>query len=109
MRLGLRPIRPLEFKAMGILELLPKTVSGNQFVVIITDIHSILKKEILSAKTTAAQVVTSLLCPWNMPYEIQSYLLTLNGVPVVGKFYSTIMLFPHNKEAYNNSPSPLDE
>lgn len=82
--------RPLEFIAMDILEPLPETMQGNQYVVIITDRYSKLTRAIKTSKTAAAHMANIFLDHWIVSFDISSYLLTDNGTRFRSKFFASI-------------------
>lgn len=70
---------PLELVATDVFGLLPKTIAGTQFIVVIMDLYTKLTREIPSPKTTAPQAVSIFFDLWIVPYRIPALPLTNNG------------------------------
>lgn len=85
-----RPTEPLEFVAIDILELLPRTKIGNQFVVVMTNRFSKLTEAIWTTKTTATTVATIFINDWVANYGIPSKIMTDNSPQLTSKFFQEI-------------------
>lgn len=65
--------RPLQFVAMEILDPLPKTTTGSQFTVVITDWYTKRTREIPSSKTTAPHVASTFFDKRIVSYRIPAF------------------------------------
>lgn len=74
----LPPVGSLKFLAIDLLWPLPRSKTGNQLVVIMTDRYSKLLRAILTTKITSTQVVHILFYGWVLPYEILDVILSKN-------------------------------
>ncbi|CAN8067637.1 unnamed protein product [Agarophyton chilense] len=90
-RLKLFPAaKPLEFVAMDIVGPFPKSVTGHEYILVITDRFTKLCREVPLRPTTAPVVARTFLENWAYPYGIPNYLLTDNGPQFVSKFFEEI-------------------
>lgn len=84
------PATPLEFVAVDILGLLPKTKTSSGFIIVMTNRCSKLTRAIPTKKTTATDVAHILVEDWAVPYDVPIQLLTNNGPEFAGKFFSAV-------------------
>ena len=84
---------PLEYIAIDILGPLPRTKTGRQYVVVITDRYSKLTRAVPTAKITAPVVAAVVLEHWVIPYGIPNHILSDNGSQFVSKFFSALCAF----------------
>lgn len=84
---------PLQFLVMDILSLLPKTATGNQFVMAITNRYTKLTRAIPSSKTTETHGASIFLDHFIVSYGIPGFFLTDNCPPFVRKFFETFCTF----------------
>lgn len=85
---------PLDFVARAILGLLPKTTSGDQYVVVVTDRYSNITRAIFSSETTSVHIANIILDHWIIPSGISSFLLTDNGSQFASKLFATLCGIP---------------
>lgn len=83
---------PLESISMDLLGPLPKTLHGNQHVLVIKDRYSKMTRAIPLKQTTASIVAQTFVDNWIMPYGIPATLLTDNGPQFVGTFFAAVCL-----------------
>lgn len=98
-------VGPPVFVAIDILRLFPRTTSGNQLVIIVTDRYSKHTRAIPTGKITWTRPTITFLDNWILPYGIQGYVLTDSGSQTFGKLFTTLCLFSEVKRltaaAYN--------
>lgn len=75
----------LEFIAMIIFGLFPKTENGNQFVLIMPDRYSKLTRSKPTSKTSAMHIASIFFDIWIVPFEIPAHLLTDNGTQILSR------------------------
>lgn len=99
---------PLEFFAVDLDCLLPKTTSGNQFLVIMTNRYSELTRVMPTSNTCAMHITSIFYDHWIVLYEIYAYLSTENGTKLMTKFFEAICNFSGMKQlatvAYKPGP-----
>lgn len=83
----------LKFARMDTLGLLLHTMCGNQFLAIITDRYSKLKKSIPRARTTATQIVTIFLDHWVIQCRNPLYLSANNGPQIAWHCFTAFCSF----------------
>lgn len=84
---------PLDFVLMKILVPFPKTKDGNQYLLLITNRYTKLKRATPATKPTAPHVAAIFLVHWTFPYGIPTYLLTYNGPQFVCKLFAALCSF----------------
>lgn len=82
--------RPLELVAIDIIETFPKRKQHNQHILVITDRHSNIAREIPTSKTTSTHIASHFFGSWFIPYVTPTYLLTKNSVQCIRKLFSTL-------------------
>lgn len=82
--------RRLKYVAMNKLCSFPKTRSGKQFIVVITDLYPKLTIATSTARTTVAAVVTISFDHWISNFGIQLWTLADNGPQITSKFFLAI-------------------
>lgn len=75
---------------MDLLGPLPIRKSGNQFIIVITDLYSRLKKTIPSTRKTAIPVATIFVNHWIWNFDIQSTIPTVSSPQFTSKFFQAI-------------------
>lgn len=80
----------LEFIAMDSVCLLPETMRGSQYILIVTGSYSKQTQAVPTSRTTAPQVANMFMDQWLVPYSTLLYLLTDNGAQYVSRFFATV-------------------
>lgn len=86
----LPPNVPVKDITIDVLEPLPKTRNGNQYISVITDIYSKLKLSIPMGKTTTPYMAAVLINHWIIPYGIPNIILSNNCSKFMAEFFKTI-------------------
>lgn len=73
---------------MDVLGPLPKTGSGHQFVVVLTELPSKMTKAVPTVKTSEWRIASILLDNWIYPYGTPRYVLSDNGSQFLGEFFT---------------------
>lgn len=81
---------PLEFIAIDILGPLPRTVNGNQLVVVMTVRYSQLTRALPSDETSSVHVENVFIDSWIVLYGILSYVLTYTEVKFTSKLFAVL-------------------
>lgn len=87
---GIPALGLLEFIAIEVLRPLPRTTSGNQYAIVITDRYSKVTRAIPTSKTASTHAANIFFEHWVIPYGIPKYLLTDNGPQFTSKFFAMI-------------------
>lgn len=82
----------LEFVSIDVLEPLPRTNTGSQFVLIITDIYGILVRAIRTAKNISTQAMHFFHC-YVTSYGLSNFILRRNGQQFVRKFFTSLCAY----------------
>lgn len=69
----------LGFVTMDILGPLPKTLNGNQFLLVVTDRCSKLARSVHTSETAASHTASLFMGNWIIPYDIATQVLTYSG------------------------------
>ena len=97
---------PLDFVAMDFLGPLPRTKSGNQHVLVITDRFTKLCRAIPLRNTKAVTTAKTFLEAWVYAYGPPRFLLTDNGRNFTSKFFQSICLAVGTKNLFTTAYHP---
>lgn len=75
---------------MDVVGIFPKTVQGNQYVLVTMDCYSTLVRAVPTSKSTATHVADVFMDHRINPYGMQTYLLTDNGAQFVREFFALV-------------------
>lgn len=87
------PAGTLKFMAIDILESLPRTKAGYQFVVIMTNKYTKLERVIPTAKITSTQVANIFINDWRISYGISNTVFSDNGREFFRKFFTSLWFY----------------
>lgn len=71
--------RPLELLGTDVLGILPKTLNGNLFVLVVPDCYSKFKRAVTICKNAMSHFASCFMYNWIIPYVIPTHVLTDNG------------------------------
>lgn len=101
------PSRPLKFVAIDILAPLPKTESGNRFVLVIGDRYSKVNQAVPLAKIYAHDVAHAFFKKWIIPYGFLFLVLSGNGSPFAAKVFQAECAVLGIKKLFASTYHPL--
>lgn len=96
-------VEPVEVETMDLLGPLPKTNDENQFLIVIIERYSKLKRATLTEKSTRTELLTIFLYYLVMPCRIQWNFLIYTGPHFDGELSPTHMLPPQTKKLTTNA------
>ena len=82
--------RPLEYVAIDILGPLPRTQSGNKYLLVITDRYSKYVRTVPLRNITAWNIAKALCDHWAFVFGPPKYLLSDNGGQFIAKFFQSV-------------------
>lgn len=97
------PSNPFKFVAMDTLGLLSKTLKGNQFVLVITDLYSKLTRAVLTCMTTVSHILSIFMNSRVTPYRFPIHEWTENGTQCISEFSKTLCAFLGTKHLENTA------